>query len=246
MDQDIGNWVPPHRKRNQGWSRTLRRNSNTRQGGYLQRLWLRRRDGRKRNLLSKDETSRTDPTVSPDARKEDLNLSQWHYQVMQKLLRKSHQETVQGGKGPVDCICAWLHGCQRRPGSRILRQMVGHNRQGVPQLFWQSRERDEDQQLEHSQQRQAGPSQQLQTNQRTGTNSSQQPQIQRQANRTTGFPQQSRDPRIQKNQIRQQIHNKSPVTNRDNSYDRQIEMSKLLSAGLTLTDAKKYIDNMEE
>ena len=109
--------------------------------------------------------------------------------------------------------------------------------------YFDNQEREENQQHEHSQHQQAGQHQQANNNRREETLSFQNPRI---PDRNTAIPQRSRDPRIQKNLTRQQTSNQPSATNYDNSFDRQAEMSKLLSAGLTLTDAKKYIVNMEE
>ena len=65
-------------------------------------------------------------------------------------------------------------------------------------------------------------------------------------------PSQSRDPRVNK-----QLHQHAPThqqrpepkTNKQTqrpSYDRQTEMSRLLGSGLTLTQAKRYLDNKDE
>ena len=109
--------------------------------------------------------------------------------------------------------------------------------------YFDDLDRDEDQQRVQSQQQQAGQSFPPETNRRDETQPSQNPEY---TNRTVDVPKRSRDPRIQKNLPRQQASNPPLTTNYDNSFDRQAEMSKLLSAGLTLTDAKKYIENMQE
>ena len=65
------------------------------------------------------------------------------------------------------------------------------------------------------------------------------------AQRRTESPKPSRDPRIQKREQRQTDQRPS-LGQYSGTRDRQSEMSRLLSQGLTLTDAKKYITNREE
>ena len=65
-------------------------------------------------------------------------------------------------------------------------------------------------------------------------------------------PSQSRDPRVNK-QLHQHAptHQQRPEPKTNNqtqrtSYDRQTEMTRLLGSGLTLTQAKRYLDNKDE
>ena len=72
----------------------------------------------------------------------------------------------------------------------------------------------------------------------------------------TAAPRPSRDPRIIQANARQtataqrtkqdQPPNTQEATNLTTSYDRQTEMTRLLANGLTLTDARKYLDSKEE
>ena len=73
--------------------------------------------------------------------------------------------------------------------------------------------------------------------------------ISRQQQQPQQLPQlQSRDPRLNKQQPRPTENRpyRMQQTNSATGYDRQKEMTGLLACGLTLTDAKRYLDNKEE
>ena len=62
------------------------------------------------------------------------------------------------------------------------------------------------------------------------------------------LPRIDRDPRIAKRQMKPQAQTTQPeaTNNQTAGYDRQREMSRLIANGLTLTDARRYLANVEE
>ena len=54
----------------------------------------------------------------------------------------------------------------------------------------------------------------------------------------------SRDPRLQKRAEKQSTS--APPSNQGTQTDRQMEIARLLATGLTLTDARKYLQNQDE